>query len=134
FGAITALKLNASTQSREILEEARQKNSFRERTIQNALEYIDRHPAPLADEDLTALSNRLGEALSIGKFEGVKATRVTPAGDKALVDLYFRSGIDALTYTATVHRLDGVWTVRGVRETMQAMMSMPLVTAPAKPK
>jgi hypothetical protein len=45
---------------------------------------------------------------------------------------------DRLTYTATFHRIDGLWRLRGLRETLQeAVMVMPIrppVNLPSPPE
>jgi hypothetical protein len=59
-------------------------------------------------------------ALAIGPSEGNGAPRYNQAGDKALVDLTFHAGGDRLWYTATFHKVDGVWILRGAHESFQA--------------
>jgi hypothetical protein len=71
------------------------------------------------------------QALDIGEWEGNKAPRLNETGDKALVDLTFQSGQDYLVHTATFQRVDGVWVLRGVHETLQAFLPVGLV-APKK--
>ena len=132
-GAIQALKLIASPRSRQILEEAQKVNAHRADLIARAIAYIDSNPAPLADRDLEQLAKRVAQAVLIGKWEGNKPPRFNQAGDKALVDISFRQPSDAYTYTATFHRVDGIWKLRGVRETLQAfVITVPVV--PPKPR
>ena len=53
-------------------------------------------------------------------------------GDKALIDLVFLTSEDRLIYTATFHKIDGLWRLRGVRETLQQFM-MRIVEPPGPP-
>ncbi len=120
-GAIQALKLTASTRSREILEEAQLKNQMRVRLIANALDYINSNPLPLADSDLPVLAKRVAQTLKIGTWEGNGSPRFNQSGDKALVGLTFQAGDDRLGYTATFHWIGGVWMLRGAHEAYQAL-------------
>lgn len=43
--------------------------------------------------------------------------------DKALIDCEYILARDRINYTATFHKIAGVWQLRGVRETWQALMS-----------
>ena len=52
-------------------------------------------------------------------------------GDKALIDLVFLTSEDRLIYTATFHKIDGLWRLRGVRETLQQFMMR--IVEPAGP-
>ena len=131
-GAIQTLKLIASRRSRQILEEAQKANSFRASLIARALAYVDSNPAPLLDRDLEQLAKRVAQAVIIGKWEGNKPPHFNIAGDKALVDISFRASEDAYIYTATFHRVEGVWKLRGVRETLQAFL-LPVHVVPVKP-
>jgi hypothetical protein len=70
------------------------------------------------------------EAVKIGKLEGVGPLQYNQARDKALVDFLFITGGDDLIYTATFHKIAGVWRLRGVLETMQAMRPPPVILAP----
>jgi len=121
-GAIQTLKLTASPRSQKILEEAQQQNQFRARSIASALEYIKSNPPILLDADLKALAERTAEAMKIGTWQGNGKTRLNQAGDKALVDFTFQTSEDRLGYTATFHKLDGAWTLRGAHETYQAFV------------
>ena len=119
-GAIQSLKLTASPRSRWILEEAQQKNPGQASRISNALDYIQSNPEPLADINLKALAERVAQVLKIGNWEGNGRPRFNEAGDKALVDFTFQTAMDRLGYTATFHRIDGIWKLRGANETYQA--------------
>jgi hypothetical protein len=120
-GAIQTLKLIASPRSREILEEAHRQNEFRVRSVTGALEYIQSEPSPLTASNLEELAGRVAQAIKIGNWGGNGKPRCNEAGDKALLDFQYQSSIDHLTYTATFHKIDGNWKLRGVRETLQAL-------------
>lgn len=120
YGAIQTLKLTASSRSQAILEEALQKNQTRARQIASALDYIKSSPQTLRDTDLEALANRAAEVMKVGIWVGSGTPRLNEAGDKALVDFTFQTSMDRLVYTATFHRRDGVWALRGANETAQA--------------
>jgi len=123
-GAIQALKLIASPRSLQILKEVRQVNRGRAELIDQAIRYIESAPPPLSGEDLAAAGERVAQAIRIGDWKGNGAPRFNETGDKALVDCKFIAGRDLLVYTATFHKVDGRWKLRGVRETMQALLAM----------
>lgn len=133
FGGITTLRLIASPRSVEILEQARTKNGRRAKTIDRALEWIRSNPPALAHRDLAEAAKRVAQAIGIGSWEGNGKPRYNEEGDMALVDCVFLDGLDRLTYTVTFHKVDGVWVLRGVRETMQALIAPPPPPRPAKP-
>lgn len=118
-GAIQSLKLSASRRSREILAEAQKRDQNRAISIKRALQYINSNPKPLAGPSLKGLANRVAQAIKVGTWRGSGPARYNRAGDKALVDYYFHSGLSGLTYTATFHHTDGVWRFRGARETLE---------------
>jgi hypothetical protein len=128
-GAIQTLELIASPRSRTVLEDAQRQNSFRVRSIARALAYIDSEPAPLIGPDLHGLAERVAQAIRIGEWKGNSAALCNESGDKALVNFTFETSGDRFTYTATFHRSDAGWKLRGVRETEQAMLapSIPLL-------
>jgi hypothetical protein len=129
-GAIQALKLNGSPRSRTILDEAQQKNPAQAARIKQALAYIESNPKPLADADLVILAERVAQVIKIGTWEGNSEPRFNEAGDKALVDFTFQAALDRLVYTATFHRTDGRWKLRGVNETYQEFAPAPIKTPP----
>jgi hypothetical protein len=133
WGAIQTLKLIASSRSLQILEEAQQRNEFRAKSIAKAIEYIETNPPPFADRDLKKLAGRVAETIKIGDWEGNEPPRYNQARDKALIDFEFRTAEDLLTYTATFHKLGAVWKLRGVRETLQAMVP-PQIPPPPRPR
>ena len=130
YGAIQTLKLIASPRSRQILEEAGQRNPERAEMVAAALDYIRSNPSPLSDGNLEVLAKRTAEVVKIGELEGVGPPQYNQAHDKALVDFLFLTGNDRLTYTATFHEVAGVWRLRGVRETMQAFLFRVLAPSP----
>lgn len=119
-GAIQALKLTASPRSQRILEEAQQQNQFRARSIAGALDYIRSNPPILADTDLESLARRVADVIKIGTWKGNGSPRLNQAGEKALVDFNYQTSEDILVYTATFHKMDGAWILRGAHETYQA--------------
>ncbi|MBE0540658.1 MAG: hypothetical protein IH623_04645 [Verrucomicrobia bacterium] len=122
-GGINSLKLIASSRSREILQEVEKLNSYRADYVKYAMQYIESKPPALADKDLVAAGKRVAQAIKIGNWEGNKEPRFNENRDKALVDCEFISGRDLLIHTATFHKVDGQWKLRGVRETMQVLLA-----------
>jgi hypothetical protein len=125
-GAIQTLKLIASPRSRQILEETPKANASRAEIVARALAYVASNPAPLIGEDLPGLAERVAQVVKIGNWEGNRPPRYNAAGDMALIDFAFRLPEDELTYTATFHRVEGAWRLRGVRETRQASLPPPI--------
>jgi hypothetical protein len=126
FAGIKSLKLIASPKSLEILKEAEGKNLYRKKAIQRAIQYIESKPPPLEDEDLVTAARKVAETLQIGKWQGNRAPRFNEKRDKALIDCEFIAGQDLLVHTATFHKAGKVWKLRGVRETLQALLAQPL--------
>ncbi len=122
-GAIQTLKLIASPKSRAILEQISSKNPDRSDEAKAAMDYINANPAPLTDRSLTNAAERVARAVKIGSWKGNKPPTFNSSGDKALVQCEFRSGRDLLVYTATFHKVGEAWTLRGIRETMQALLA-----------
>lgn len=122
-GAIKTLKLIASPRSKQILKEVGEKNTDRADAVEAAIEYIDSAPAPLSDEDVVIAGNKVAQAIRIGKWQGNKPPQFNDRKDKALVACEFIAGRDLLIHTATFHRVDGRWILRGVRETMQVLLA-----------
>ena len=123
-GAIETLRLIASPRSAAILAEVRKKNAEREDMVAKALKYIDAKPPPLSDKNLIDAAKKVAHAVRIGTWKGNGNPRYNRAGDMALVDCYFVAGRDHLTYTATLQLVSGEWKLRGVRETMQALLAI----------
>jgi len=133
YGAIQTLELIASDRSRRILEESSVRNEFRRLRIARAVEYIRSNPQPLTGPNLAELAKRVAEVVKFGDLEEIRPPYYDESGDKALVDFVFHSGSDRLTYTATFHLKNGVWKLRGVRETLQEFMPpLPPVQPPPK--
>jgi hypothetical protein len=124
-GGIRTLKLIATPKSMQILQEARQKNTGRNTSIDAALKYIESNPAPLSDGDIVAAGKTVAEAIKIGTWQKNSAPLYNEKKDKALIACEFISGRDLLIQTATFHKVDGKWKLRGVRETMQALLARP---------
>ncbi len=122
-GAIQTLKLIASPKSRAILEQIPTKNPDRSDEAKAAIDYINSKPAVLSDRSLTNVAERVAKAVKIGSWKGNKPPTFNSSGDKALVQCEFRAGRDLLVYTATFHKVGEAWALRGIRETMQALLA-----------
>jgi hypothetical protein len=134
-GAIQTLKLIASPKSKQVLEEVLLKNKDRADSIEAAIKYIDDAPAPLSDEDIVVAAKKVAQAIQIGTWRGNKPPQFNEEKDKALVACEFVSGRDLLVHTATFHKVDGQWRLRGVRETRQALLARkPATDTPAGEK
>jgi hypothetical protein len=135
-GAIQSLKLIASPRSREILEEVQRDNSFGAHNpvvtkmtaelTANAIEYIQSDPPPLRDQNVEELGHSVAQALGIRTWTGNGAPKYNQAGDKALISLNFDVGSDDYVYTAAFQRVEGIWILRGVRETSAALKASAL--------
>jgi len=121
-GAIQTLKLIASPRSLGILNEALQQNTFREKSVVKGIAYVQSNPLPLRDENLNQLADRVANAIKFGRLEEGRRVRYNESEDKALVDWAYNTGEDRLTYTGTFHKVDGMWRLHGVRETLQEMI------------
>jgi hypothetical protein len=122
-GAIRTLKLIASPKSKQVLKEIGEKNKDRADSVEAAIKYIESAPAPLLDEDVVAAGKKVAQAIKIGKWQGNEPPQFNEKKDKALVACEFIAGRDLLIHTATFHMVDGRWRLRGVRETMQALLA-----------
>lgn len=122
-GGIQTLKLIASPKSKQVLEEVGQKNAGRAASVEVAVRYIEAGPVPLSDEDIVLAGRKVAQAIKIGRWQGNKPPQYNEEGDKALVACEFIAGRDLLVHTATFHKVDGQWRLRGVRETMQALLA-----------
>lgn len=123
--AIRTLKLIGSRQSANILRAVVEKNPGRKELITEALLSIEKGPLDLADPDLEKAGKNVAQILGIGTWKGNKAPRFNREKDMALVDCEFTAGRDLLVETATFHKVGNLWKLRGVRETMQALMANP---------
>jgi hypothetical protein len=122
-GAIRTLKLIASPRSKQVLAEVGQKNADRAASVEAAIKFIEAGPAPLSDEDIVVAGKKVAQAIKIGRWHGNKPPQYNEEKDKALVACEFIAGRDLLVHTATFHKVDGKWRLRGVRETMQALLA-----------
>ncbi len=122
-GAINTLKLIASPRSLQVLREVGKVNGDRAAYVESAIQYIESAPPSLSDEDIVAAGKKVAQAIRIGTWKGNKDPRFNERGDKALVECELVAGRDLLVYTATFHKVDGRWKLRGIRETMQALLA-----------
>jgi hypothetical protein len=79
----------------------------------------------LADKDLTEAGKKVAQAIKIGDWQENKKPQFNESGDKALIESGFIASIALLIYPATFHNVGDVWKLRGVRETMQALLARP---------
>jgi hypothetical protein len=77
----------------------------------------------LSDEDIVVAGKKVAQAIKIGTWQGNKPPQFNEKKDKALVACEIIAGRDLLVHTATFHKVDGKWRLRGVRETMQARLA-----------
>jgi hypothetical protein len=122
-GAMVTLKLVALPKSKQILEEVGRKNKDHAAFVEAAIKYIDSGPALLLDDDIVVAGRKVAQVIEIGKWQGNKPPQFNEQKDKALVACEFIAGRDQLVHTATFHNVDGKWRLRGVRETMQAVLA-----------
>jgi hypothetical protein len=122
-GAIRTLRLIASQKSKQVLKEVAEKNQDRTDSVEAAIKYIESAPAPLSDEDIVVAGKKVAQAIKIGTWQGNKPPQFNEKKDKALVACEIIAGRDLLVHTATFHKVDGKWRLRGVRETMQARLA-----------
>ena len=102
---------------------AAQKNKDRADSIAAAIKYIESGAAPLSDEEIVVAGKKVAQAIKIGRWRGNKPPQYNEEKDKALVACEFIAGRDLLVHTATFHKVDGKWKLRGVRETMQVLLA-----------
>ena len=124
-GAIESLRLIASSRSLAVLQDVRKQNADREELIARAIQYIESKPPPLSHSNLVEAGKAVAQAIKIGNWEGNKEPRFNDEGDMALIDCEFIAGRDLLIHTATFHQVDGLWKLRGVRETLQGLLADP---------
>ena len=106
-----------------MLEEVGRRNPDRAIFVEAAVQYIESGAPALSDADIGVAGRKVAQAIRIGKWQGNKPPRYNERKDKALVACEFMSGRDELIHTATFHKVDGIWRLRGVRETMQLLLS-----------
>jgi hypothetical protein len=119
-GAIQTLRLIASLRSREILGQVKDP-PYSANSVAKAIEYIQSNPPPLTNQNLEELASRVARSLNVETWSGNGEPRYNRAGDKALVNFNFDAGSDIYIYTSVFQRIDGVWFLRGVRETLQGL-------------
>ena len=112
--AIQSLKLNGSPRSEAILQVAKRKNPDWS-VVQDALAYVRSKPVPLEGPSLTALAKRVAPLLMKADSSRFGRPRFNESGDKALIDFTLSAPGDRSTYTATFHKANGLWVLRGVR-------------------
>jgi len=96
--------------------------------IDGAIEYVQANqgkPVRLSNVSLLEAGKKVAAAVKIGNWEGNEEPKYNADEDMALITCEFIAGRDQLTYTATFHRVGNEWKLRGVRETMQALLGMP---------
>ena len=76
------------------------------------------------------MAERIAKVIGIGRWAGNRSPRFNKSGDKALIDFEYDAGADWLVYTATFHKTDGLWRLRGVRETLQKFAAPHLIFRP----
>jgi len=122
-GAIVILAMADRSRAGPILREAAQRNEDRREWISTILEKGEPIGTDaLASHELEPMPKLLGTWLAgtVGRFTGASEPKLNVARDKATVELQFRAGGDLLIHTATYERgVDGLWRLRGVRETKQ---------------
>ena len=124
-GAAFTLWLSDPVRARPALERAAARNTDRREWLLDLASSVGSVPAQaVAADDPAIAAAALGPAFPVGRFTGTGAARLNPQGNAARIALSFRSGRDALIYTASYQRdALGVWRLRGVRETQQALLA-----------
>lgn len=75
----------------------------------------------MSDADLSEAGRKAATAMQIRGWQGNTPPRINKSGDLAGVDSEFIVGRDYFLYTSTFHKVGGVWTRRGIKETLQAL-------------
>jgi hypothetical protein len=119
-GALQSLKLIATVQSQMLLEAVRCKFPSRAGGVDEAIAYGKLNPRPLADRDLTALAQRVAQAIAGNSRGQIDHPRFNEQGDKARIELEFIEGNCGFTYTAAFQRVDTIWQLRGIRFTQHS--------------
>lgn len=123
-GAIKTLALSDPKRATAALARAATHNVDRRQWIETLIAGKNAaSPAALSEANLTTAADALAPALGVGRYTGAGEPTFNRAGDKARISMSFRNERDLLVYTAIYHRAgDGRWHLRGVRETMQALL------------
>jgi len=124
-GAIRTLRLISSTQSSEVLKEAEKQNTGRKESFAHALSSIAKGPLSLEAADISEAGNKVAQAIKIGDWQFNTEPRYNQEKDMALIDCEFIAGRDLLIETATFHKIENTWKLRGIRETMQVLLANP---------
>jgi hypothetical protein len=124
-GAIRTLKLIGSAQSANLLKDAAKENPERKEFIAHALASTNTGPNWLKAADLEEAGKKVAQALRMGEWQLNTEPRYNKEKDMALIDCEFISRRDLLIETATFHKTGDKWKLRGVRETMQALLGSP---------
>lgn len=124
-GAIMALGLIGSPRAVEILEKVRDQNTSRSQMTSKFIDDIIANGIPsLSDISLIEAGKKAAEAIKISGWQGNEQPRYDEQKELALIDIRFIIGRDLLVYTATFHKIDKLWVLRGIRETMQALLAI----------
>jgi hypothetical protein len=118
--AIRTLKLLASPESAEILQEARERNPYRVEAIDEALGYIRSDPVAIVGNDLEHLAERVLRIAARGEWSGSKAPIFNEERDKALIEFEYTTEDCRWRCVATFHRQDKLWRLRSVSESMHS--------------
>lgn len=124
-GAAFTLWLSDPVRARPALERAATRNTDRREWLLDLASRVGSVPAKaLAADDPAIAAAELGPAFPVGRFTGAGAARLNTQGNAARIALSYRNGRDALIYTASYQRdALGIWRLRGVRETQQALLA-----------
>jgi hypothetical protein len=124
-GAIRTLALIGSAQSKDVLNEAAKLNPQRKDSFSHALQSIQKGTFILEAADFQNIGLKLAQAIKIGEWQYNTEPRFNQQQDMALIDCHFIAGRELLVETATFHKLGDTWKLRGVRQTMQALLANP---------
>ena len=138
--AINSLKLIPSKHSLEILQDTYKWNRHMRELVNEAIQYLKSNPQPLTDTSLVELEKKVAKAIQMSGWTGNGIPRFNAEENKALIDFDFivdcnfaeildmvdaESSVklrDLYVYTATFHKVNGVWKLRSLRETMRASL------------
>ena len=95
------------------------------RLLAGANKSVDSEPLPISSTNLVEAGTALAKALNIEHWAGNREPRFNDESDMALIACEFVVGRCSETYTATFHQVGGIWKLRGVRGTSQALMARP---------
>jgi len=124
-GAIRTLKMIGSEQSANLLKEAAKENPERKESIAHALTSTNIGANFIEAADLEEAGKKVAQLIKMGEWQLNTEPRYNNEKDMALIDCEFIVGRDLLVETATFHKTGDKWKLRGVRETMQALLASP---------